>query len=400
MLIHWIWYATLPKISLKQKLELLQQFSDPEELFYTESFAHIPGISRQVAESLENKDLSLARSVIKGCNEKQIGILTMADAGYPRKLKNIADPPLVLYYKGVLPDFEERPVIGVVGTRKASSYAMQAARAISKEIAACGGLVVSGGAGGIDTAALQAVSSGGYQSVAVLGCGVNVVYPKTNFELFQKISQRGCLISEYLPDTKPQQWQFPERNRIISGLSNGVLVVEAPTKSGALITARDAAEQGRDVFAVPGSVNVETCAGSNAIIGDFATPVFHGWDILKVYAPQYPYAVAKPDVEQSDFSRPHLAEKGNFPTVKESVQKKSIDNPDTNAYIDLEYNLSEQEKTVLGCLQLSPRPVDSLVAQTGLPAQEVLRILTGLALKGMVINHPGRQVSVDPKAKM
>ena len=395
MLIHWIWYATLPNVSLRQKLELLQHFSGPEDIFCTEDFDHLSQLSAPVAKALGNKDLTLARSVIKGCSEKQVGILTMADAGYPSRLKNIADPPLVLYYKGVLPDFEGRPVIGVVGTRKATPYGMNVARTISREIATCGGLVVSGGAGGIDTAALQGAGSTGSQTVAVLGCGVNVVYPKTNRELFHQISKNGCLISEYLPDSGPQVWQFPERNRIISGLSNGVLVVEAPTKSGALITARNAAEQGRDVFVVPGNIGVATCEGSNALISDYAKPVLCGWDVLKDYAPQYPYAVEKREVQKADFSRQRLAETVVFPTVDEPAPKKSIDNPTVNAYSDLEYKLSAQEETVLGCLDLNPKSVDSVIAGAGLPAPEVLRILTSLALKGLVNNHPGRMVSAN-----
>ncbi len=395
MLIHWIWYATLPNVSLKQKLELLKHFSDPEEIFNTESFAHIRQIPTPIGKALENKDLTLARSVVKGCAEKQVGILTMADAGYPSKLKNIADPPLVLYYKGVLPDFEGQPVIGVVGTRKASAYGMNVARVISRELALCGGLVVSGGAGGIDTAALQSASSAGSQTVAVLGCGVNVAYPKTNRELFSQISKNGCLMSEYLPDSGPKPWQFPERNRIISGLSNGVLVVEAPNQSGALITARDAFQQGRDVFAVPGSVGMATCAGSNGLIGDIATAVFCGWDILKVYAPQYPYTVEKRDVEKPNFSRQRLAETVIFPELQEPAEKKPVDNPTANAYSDLEYNLTPQEEAVLRQLDLNPIPVDRLIAQTGLPAPEALRALTALALKGMVVNHPGRLVSAN-----
>ena len=395
MLIHWVWYATLPNISLRQKLELLRHFSGPEDIFYIENFDNIPQIPAPVGKALENKDLTLARSVIKGCGEKQVGILTMADAGYPSRLKNIATPPLVLYYKGVLPDFEGQPVIGVVGTRKASAYGMNIARTISREIAACGGLVVSGGAGGIDTAALQGAGSTGNQTVAVLGCGVNVAYPKTNWELFVQISKNGCLLSEYLPDSEPKTWQFPERNRIISGLSNGVLVIEAPVKSGALITARDAFEQGRDIFAVPGNIDVVTCQGSNGLLQEMATPVFCGWDVLKTYAAQYPYAVEKREVQKPNFSRQQVAETVIFPKLEQPEPKKVIDNRVTNAYSDLEYKLSQQEERVLACLDLNPKSVDWVIAQTGLPAPEVLRILTTLALKGMVVNHPGRLVSAN-----
>lgn len=392
MLLHWVWFATLPNISLRQKLSLLKHFSGPEDIYYTDSFPELPP---QIAEALENKDLTLARSVVKGCAEKQVSILTMADAGYPSRLRNIPDPPLVLYYKGVLPNLEGQPVVGVVGTRKATAYGMNTARRISRQLALCGGLVVSGGAAGIDTAALQGAVATGRQTVTVLGCGVNVVYPKSNRDLFVQIAKNGCLISEYLPDSQPKPWQFPERNRIISGLSDGVLVVEAPEVSGALITARDAFEQGRDVFAVPGNIDVVTCAGSNALLQEFAKPVFSGWDVLKDYAPLYPDAVEKRDEQMPNFSRLQVAEMPIFPTETQAADKKLVDNPNGNAYSDLEYKPSRQEAEILACLDGTPKPVDDVIAQTGLPAAEVLRILTTLALKGVVQNHPGRFVSVN-----
>lgn len=395
MLIHWIWYATLPKLTLRQKKEILEHFSTPEDVFYTDRFDHIANLSPQAAEALENKDLSLARSVIKRCAEKQISILTMADAAYPARLRNISDPPLVLYYKGALPDFEGQPVISVVGTRRATAYGMNNARNISRQIAACGGLVVSGGAGGIDTAALQGALETGRQTVAVLGCGVNVVYPKTNRFLFERISQSGCILSEYLPDAEPKPWQFPERNRIISGLANGVLVVEAPEKSGALITARDAFDQGRDVFAVPGNIGVETCVGSNALLQEYAAPVFSGWDVMKHYADLYPEVEEVRETVPGNFAPPRVAQTRDFPVNNIPDQKKSVDNLPKNAYIDQDNNLSQQEQAVLACLSSQPKSVDAVIAEAQLPAATVLRILTSLALKGVVNNHPGRLVSAN-----
>ncbi len=387
MLLHWVWYATLPKLSLQQKLSLLTHFPSPEDIYHTERFPELPD---NIAQALENKDLTPARHILKTCGETQVSIMAMTDAGYPSRLRNISDPPLVLYYKGALPDFEGQPVIGVVGTRKATSYGMTNARDFSRQIARCGGLVVSGGAGGIDTAALQGAAQTGRQSVAVLGCGVNVVYPASNRDLFAQIAKNGCLISEYPPDTEPRPWQFPERNRIISGLSDGVLVVEAPEKSGALITARDAFEQGRDVFVVPGNIGVPACAGSNALMQELATAVTSGWDVLKRYADLYPDVTQAGMETRADYSRARVAQPVFYPTA----DKKTIDNPPISAYSDLDNNLTEQEKRILGCLSGSPVAVDDVIAQAGLPATEVLRILTALALKGVVINHPGRHVSV------
>lgn len=400
MLVHWIWYAMLPKLSAKQKLSLLERFSDPEDIYYTEQFDRVPDLSGEMQDALENKDLTEAQRVMKRCADKKISVLTIRDAAYPSRLRNIPNPPLVLYYKGVLPDFEGQPVIGVVGTRKASAYGLHNARQMSEEIAASGGLVVSGGASGIDTMALQGAMEAGKPVVAVLGNGIDVVYPRSNRALFARIEENGCLMAEYLPGTGPKPWQFPERNRIISGLSNGVLVVEAPERSGALITARDAFEQGREVFAVPGNIGVPSGAGSNKLLQDYGTAVLSGWDVLKEYAPQYPnvehrqpmpYRQNERTVPLMKVAQPYTA----IPDFPEA-DKKAIDNPDTSAYSvldNVDSGLNDREKQIIACLSSHPIPVDDLIAQVGLPAAEVLRILTKLALKGLVFNHPGRLVS-------
>jgi len=394
MLLHWIWYAVLPNIAARQKLQLLDRFPDPEELFRTESFSHIPEISQELAEALCNKDLTQARKILADCKRQQLGVLTMQDAGYPRRLRNISDPPLVLYYRGCLPDFEEQPAIGVVGTRKATGYGIRNAREMSRQITVCGGLVVSGGAAGIDTAALEGALDAGGQCVAVLGCGADVVYPKSNTALFQKISENGCILSEYPPGTGPKPWQFPERNRIISGLSNGVLVVEAPQNSGALITARDAFSQGREVFAVPGNIDNPTCEGSNGLLRECASAVLSGWDVLKDYEGVYPcvqkrdYRVTVPELEpempMQDFKN-------------QETDKKDIDNSNFDAYSDRERILAELDpfsRKLVENLGAEPMPVDELIALMDEPPEQVLGALTMLALTGVVENHPGRFVSV------
>ena len=399
MLIHWIWYATLSQLSLRQKVGLLEHFSDPEEIFYAQSYSHIPQVSDDMAKALTNKDLTQAQQVLKHCAEKHISILTFSDTAYPSRLRNIEDPPLVLYYKGVLPDFEGQPLIAVVGTRKASTYGITNARHMAAQIAACGGLVVSGGAYGIDTAAHQGALEAGKQTVAVLGCGADVVYPRSNRRLFAQIEQNGCLLSEYLPGTEPKPWQFPERNRILSGMSSGVLIVEAPERSGALITARKAFEQGRDVFVVPGNIDVATCAGSNALLQDCAAAVFSGWDAVKEYAPQYPGVVENRPIQRQVYNEAPTASRLKVAQTTQTpkhADKKDIDNPKSSAYSVLDNEssqLNQEEKQIVACLNSTPRPVDEVIAQMGMPAGKVLSALTKLALKGVVINHPGRLVS-------
>lgn len=379
MLEYWIWFAQLPGLSLRQKLAMLERFSDPQEIYMTE-----PSVQ-------EDRDLSAARLIVRKCCQKNIQIIPLGDTTYPARLRNISDPPLVLYCAGVLPDMKNRPLIGVVGTRRASTYGSQNARELSRQIADCGGVVVSGGAAGIDAQALEGALDADSATVAVLGCGVDVTYPTTNRRLFMRIVETGCLLSEYPPETKPTPWQFPRRNRIISGMSNGVLVVEAPENSGALITAREAMEQGRDVFVVPGNIGIETCAGSNALLQERAYAVFSGWDIMKEYAPQYPNTVVKKTVQPPD----------KTVQIKQATlvcDKKDIDNAQARPYSVLvddhkTPSLTPQEQQLLACMDRAAAPMDEVIASSQLPAATAMSLLTKLALRGLVIHHPGKLVS-------
>ena len=404
MLVHWIWYSMLPKLTLRQKHALLERFSDPEEIYRIEDFSHMPEIPGEIGQILEDKDLTTARQVIKSCAQKHISILTKGDAAYPHRLHNIHDAPLVLYCKGELPDLQERPVISVVGTRKASAYGLRNARKMAMEIAACGGLVVSGGAAGIDSMALEGAMSAGAKVIAVLGCGPDVVYPRNNRQLFERIANNGCLLSEYIPGTEPRPWQFPERNRILSGMADGVFVVEAPQKSGALNTARHAFEQGRDVFAVPGNIDVPNYVGSNALLQECAAAVLSGWDVMKEYAGQYPGTVEKrePKLQKAyddvlSSAVLQVAQTPQMPVAEMPGDKKAVDNPVTSAYIDLDTVLSKldsEERIIVSCLGAEPIPAEQVIARAGLPAAKALGILTKLALKGVLVNHPGRLVSL------
>lgn len=391
MRIYWLWVALLDGFTRRQKLALLQHFSDPETLYLATDFSDCGELSPQQVQSLLDKNLKPAETLHHICMRKEIGLLTILDAAYPSRLRNIADPPLVLFYRGVLPDFEKQPTIAVVGTRKATAYGMGVARQFGTQLSACGGLVVSGGAAGIDTMALQGALDADGQTVAVLGCGPDVVYPRTNRRLFSRVEENGCILSEYLPGTQPKPWQFPERNRIISGISNGVLVIEAPQRSGALITARDALEQGRDVYVVPANIDMPSCEGSNALLSEGGAAVFTGWDILQQYAPQYPDVVQR-RTTQSNGAPARVAQTVLLP----GSDKKDIDNPVSNSYsvkIDNDPSLTAEENRVLSCLDNTQKPLDELIAQLGMPPGEVLTVLTKLSLKGLVINHPGRLVS-------
>lgn len=400
MLIYWIWFAQLKKLSKSQKQWLLEYFRDPEEIYHSEPkcYKGINGMTQEILQVLEQKDLDEARKILNQCEEKGIGILTFLDNAYPVKLRNTIDAPMVLYYRGNLPDWENVPVIGIVGTRKATPYGMNTALRFGRQIAACGAIVVSGGASGIDTIAMQGAMETGRPVVGVLGCGVDVVYPKSNRQMFENVLQNGCLISEYPPGTQAYSWHFPERNRIISGMSNGLLVVEAPERSGALNTAHHAMEQGRDVFAVPGNVDVAACAGSNALLQEKAAPALSGWDVVRQYEALYPGRIhncSMPDPITK------VAQKPAIPQILKNswthTDKKSIDKEEKSTYSVLNTAkpaLSETEASVLSQITREVSCMDDIIDRTQLPAGTVKSALTKLVLKGLVVSHPGGCVSL------
>ena len=402
MLVHWIWLSTRNHVSDRLKVELLRYFQDPENVYFSDSdsYSVINGLSQDGKASLMDKNLQDAEKILWECRRKNLQILTFQDAAYPSRLKNIPDPPLVFYYKGRLPDFDALPVIGVVGTRKASVYGMNVAGKMGYQIARCGGIVVSGMAAGIDAMATRGALTAGCPAVGILGCGADVIYPPSNHALFADVERYGCLMTEFLPGTPPAARNFPKRNRIISGLSCGVLVVEAPERSGALITARAALDQGRDVFVVPGNIDVDTFVGSNRLLRDGATAVSSGWDIMSEYEAQFPDKIteftARPEKIQPEASQ-NAPLSGNKQVSKHKEDKKVIDNGEASPYIGLEDKmppLLPDEQKILSALTQEPRLIDDVIAETGIPTAKMLATLTLLQVKGMVKQHPGKRISL------
>ncbi len=414
MIDHWIWLATRPHIKDQVKVRLLEHFRDPESVFFADSNSYaVEGLTPEGKAALEDKDLSAAEQILERCRREKLQILTYQDAAYPKRLQNIPDPPLVLYYKGCLPDFDGLPVIGVVGTRSASAYGLGVAKRMGYQIAKCGGVVVSGMAYGIDSMAMSGALTAGMSVVGVLGCGADIIYPLSGRSLFADTERFGCIMSEFPPGTPPMKQNFPKRNRIISGLSCGVLVVEAPEKSGALITAHQAADQGRDVFVVPGNIDVDSCVGSNRLLRDGAVAVSSGWDILSEYESLFPHKIHKEtgvstqscygdELDKIRKETPlKVAQKprilGKRSQLVEKCNKKVIDNGENSPYSDLNNKLpklSTTEAAIVAALQTGERLVDDIIAETGLPAGKLLATLTMLEVKGVVKRLPGRHVTL------
>lgn len=421
MLLHWIWLAHRPGLSDRGRAALLQRFQDPEDIFYADrkTLAEVEGLSGTGLEALGDKSLDEAQSILKICRDKKLGILTFQDAAYPRRLRNISDPPVVLYYKGQIPDLDSCPAIAVVGTRKASAYGLTTAKRMGYQIARCGGIVVSGMAYGIDGMATAGALTAGSPAVGVLGCGVDVVYPMSNRSLFRDMEEYGWLVSEFPPGHPPSRWTFPKRNRIISGMCNGVLVIEAPEKSGSLITARQAAEQGRDVFVVPGNIDLPSFQGSNQLLRDGAIMVSSGWEVVSEYEGLYPNSLRKelgqccqtayPEEVQfaadsgkqyekvaQDIQKPKQIR--NLKKKLDKIDKKDIDNTASRPYSVVDTDsipLSDEERSVIQILEQGERLVDDVIAQTGLPAGKLLSLLTMLELKGVVRRLPGKRIALQ-----
>jgi DNA processing protein len=313
--------------------------------------------------SLSNTPLSKAYDVIERCNSLNISLLSLDDPGYPSRLSEIYDPPAVLYFKGRIPDFENRLSIAVVGTRNATAYGKMTSHVLSGSLAKVGVIVISGGAVGIDSLSHTAALEAGGITVCVLGCGINFPYLTANKKLRQNIAERGAVISEYPPDYPPGKYTFPERNRIISGLSDGVLVIEAGVKSGSLITAREAVEQGRDVFAVMGNITSPYSQGTNALIKEGAVPVTDFTDITSYY-PRFGIEGEPDDIVQE------------IP-----VHKTDID-------------VSEEAAVVYKSITADPIHIDSITSASGLPVRKVLQAITELELEGLIAADKGRMYRI------
>lgn len=394
MLKHWIWLTTRKGIGVRGRAELLNLFGTAEHIYaLTErECLETKNFQQKWLEPILDKDLSEAEKILVDCDNHDISVITYADESYPERLRNIPDPPTLLYCCGTFPDIDNEAIIAVVGTRKCSAYGLMHAKQFSKLIANSGGIVVTGGARGIDSMATQGALDSSMPTICVMGCGLDIAYPSENKWLFRQVRMHGCMISEYPPGTRPEPYNFPQRNRIISGLSLGVLVIEAPKNSGALITANTALEQGRDVYTIPGNIGVKQCEGSNELLRDGACLAMDGWDILRNYVHLFPDKLAdarsKASLESAFAIRYGLEHAVYSPVITDKDDKKSVDNPTKYAYSEnkeLPANLQEDEKTVLALLSTDPIHADQLVALSKLPAQRVSAALTMLQIKALAL---------------
>ena len=379
-----VWMQQVLGYGAQDALRVIEQYGSAKQ-FYEAAVREekLPSwLSTAKRTRLKKATLSDAEQIADLCRREGIRILPIESPDYPARLKNIFNPPAVLYIKGELPPVDERCLLTVVGPRHASDYGEKAAFSLARRLASAGCIVVSGGAVGIDGMAHKGALSVGKPTVAVLGGGFHIDYPKGNHALREEIVKNGCLVSEYPPDFTPTKSTFPQRNRIMSALSLGTVVIEAGEKSGALSTAAHAATQGKDLFVVPGNPSLPQYAGSNQLLKDGAKPVLNAADILEEYYAVYRTTLnldeaAKASCTVADFNKakgePTRLPKPTAPSVTLKAGAKDLS------------RLSEAAAALYEADLPSPFTAEDAAGFTA----DVLDALMELQLEGLVEQLPG-----------
>ena len=397
---YWIWLSECKGLTNRSRALLIDHFGSPEDVYYADEaeYALVEDLPKKQFALLADKSTDGADKILGDCQKLGVRVLTMQDADYPARLRGIFEPPCVLYIKGTLPAFDEEAAIAMVGTRSCTPYGTQCAEKLAYGLARQGALVVSGAARGIDSAAHRGALRAGGVTVAVLGNGLDVVYPEENASLYCDIAAAGALLSEYPPGTEPEGWHFPIRNRIISGLCLATVVVEAPLeRSGALITANTALEQGRDVFAVPGPIDAPMSRGCNRLIADGAGLMSESWDVLREYQAVYPHKIRGERVEL-----PHaLGYQARMEQAEVKAEQEEKETAEPLPVLDLsgDHGLTDDQIRLLRELAQGERQVDDLIELTQIPTRRVLSALTMLELDGMVVQSGGKRFSICVELK-
>ena len=398
---YWIWLAELPRVSNQLKLALLKHLGEPDAIYYAdkEEYLQLSGMNHNAVNSLMDKSLEGADRILGDCDRLGLRIITIRDTEYPDRLRNIFDPPILLYVQGRMPRFDDEVAIAMVGTRKASPYAMEMGEKLAFQMAGLGAIIVSGLAAGGDAATHRGALRAGGFTAAVIGGGHDIVYPRENRRLYEDIAARGVILSEYPPGTEHRGGHFPVRNRIISGLSVGVVVTEAPERSGALITANRALDQGRDVFVIPGQAGDYHCAGSNALLRDGAGMACDAWDVLAHYVERFPHKIRELRVRE-----PRRFGGSELPAEKQPEKApKPKNEPEAPVLpiLDLSgaHGLTDDQVRIVKALQGRTVQVDDLIEETQIPTRRVLSALTVLELDRIVKQESGKRFSLAVELK-
>lgn len=430
MMKYSIWLSLKLGANNPKFLMLYEKFGSAGDIYFapTSALERASGLTREDVVALSDKSLKMADSIIEQCKRAKIGIISFEDERYPERLRNIYAPPAVLYYKGNFIDTSDKLTLSIVGTRQPGEIGKKTAKKMSGILAKSGIVIVSGIAEGIDKEVLHGAINTKGNVISVFAGGVDVIFPPENKYLIEKVAQKGMIISEYPPGTTPFAANFPIRNRIISGLCSGVIIVEAPQKSGALITARHASEQGRDVFVVPGHVSDTNYEGSNALINDGVKPVTNIMDIFEEYIFMFADKINLEKLTKNDFSliqfdedkkrtktqkasQDELQKPKQQPVLEPQPQSTTVatlkpasketqmlrSTPITNsasASATTTQQLEDGEDLILDLLKGKILTVDEIIEKTGWTSSKVLSVMLKLELKGVVKAMAGQRYSI------
>ncbi len=379
---YWVWYSLVVGAG-KRNDEILSAFPDPEKLYKAgQNEVMTSGVvAPKLRERIFSTPIEKAEEIVETCKANGWHILSPESEDYPDGLRKLIDMPLVLYVNGDLSCVNKGIPIGVVGTRKPSYESVAIATKISAEMAAAGAVVVSGGALGIDTAAHEGAILAKGKTVCVLGCGLGTNYLMENEPMRRDISKNGAVVTEYPPFAKASIYTFPTRNRIISGMSKGVLVVEAGEKSGSLITANRAAEQGKEVYAIPGNVLSSAYTGANRLIRDGAKSVSCAEDLLKPYSVMYPELINLKKIAE-------ISDKFKLPEAQQPQEKKKAEPPVIKRELAQDYG--KNIETVYSLFGNEPLHPDEISLITGLPLSAVISALFKLEVEDYIKQTDGK----------
>lgn len=395
---YWIWLQSA--LGVQSRLdELIAYFGTPRRLFELGDFEwRLSGLfTAKQLEKLRTRRPEEAGAVLTQCADNGWTILTPQDPLYPARLRALPNFPAVLYVWGRMPALDGKVTLAVVGAREASLQGRQVAHCLCEAFAKAGAVVVSGGALGIDAAAHMGALEGGGETVAFLGCGLGARYLMENQHLRESIARHGAVVSEFPPGTLPSRATFPIRNRLLSGVSCGTVVIEAGEKSGSLITARCALEQGRDVFAVPGDIVSSAYTGANRLIRDGAKPVLTALDVLEEYQYLYPDTLDltgadRPLFEKNGMQAPHNTH--NCAQMHNIRETQAVPAQGSTQESPIPDHLSTVAKRLLTLLSAGALHVDEAADRLQMPAQIILEALTELELYGLVRPESGRRYTL------
>lgn len=390
---YWLWLSAA-NVSIRTKWAVIEHFQDAELAFNApDGELEKLGIGSKELQALEQRELKRAARIESVCRSKGIDIICFTDPHYPKRLKNISCPPVVLYAKGRLPGIDNNAPIAIIGTRKASIYGLNMAKRMAYEVCDCGCPLVSLVNGPIDEAALKGAMLCDASCVGVLASSLD-----EESRRIEDIAARGAVISEIAPGTESQKHHFKDRNRIAAGLSVGVLVIEAPEKSGTKYFCEEAAEQGKEIFALPGNADAENSKGTLALIKEGAKLVTRGYEVAEEFKALYPDKLKI----KTEYNMPQEIKEREDMSMKTEADPIPVDKPAGKAYIDLKdqlSSLSEEQLKIISSIEPPSSHIDDIIERSGLPTAKVLGQLTMLELKGFVRREPGRRFSVKTSKK-